>query len=93
MENKILFFENSRGEQREIVKVTSIKEAYAAMRKFCKERDFKIYYIQFDVTPTCATEVSTPAWDLRFDVGSWSEFFHIYFFSEEEAQQFVNKVD
>jgi hypothetical protein len=62
-----LIFENSNGEERVIAEVDDIDEALDEIHKFCDERDFKIYY--------------TRQWRennrTTFDVGSWSEFFHL----------------
>ena len=62
-----LIFENSNGEERVIAEVDNIDEAFDEIHKFCDERDFKIYY--------------TRQWRennrTTFDVGSWSEFFHL----------------
>lgn len=62
-----LIFENSNKEERVIAEVDNIDEALKEIHKFCDERDFKIYY--------------TRQWRennrTTFDVGSWSEFFHL----------------
>lgn len=63
-----LYFENSHGERRIIAEPETEEEAYKEMRKFCEDRNFKIYYIR--------------SWTNKeglkvFDVGSHSEFFYL----------------
>ena len=64
-----LYFENSDGKRRVIAAPRTRDEAWDIIRAFCKERNFKIYYIRTWREPDGA-EV--------FDVGSWSEFFYLY---------------
>lgn len=64
----ILYFENSRGERRIIAEPESEEGVMREIRKFCGDRNFKIYY--------------TRSWidddGLKvYDVGSWSEFFYL----------------
>ena len=61
-----LYFQNSYGEERVIAEVQNEQEAYKEIKKFCEERNFKIYY--------------TRSWmrnqnEKVYDVGSHSEFF------------------
>ena len=63
-----LYFENSYGEKRVIAEPETEKEAYKEMSKFCKDRNFEIYYVR--------------SWTNKeglkvFDVGSHSEFFYL----------------
>lgn len=99
MNNKIhiLNFENSKREEREVCAISSLTEAYKAMHVFCKEKNFEIPYIRFFLentsveNPICAEE--NRVWKITFDVGSWSEFFNIYFYTQEEAKNFINSID
>lgn len=63
-----LYFENSHGERRIIAEPETEEEAYKEMSKFCKDRNFKIYYIRNWMTSDGLK---------KFDVGSWSEFFYL----------------
>lgn len=63
-----LYFENSHGERRIIAEPETEEEAYKEMRKFCEDRNFKIYYIRSWMTSDGLK---------KFDVGSWSEFFYL----------------
>lgn len=63
-----LYFENSYGERRIIAEPETEQDAYKEIKKFCDDRDFKIYYIR--------------SWRNKeglkvFDVGSHSEFFYL----------------
>ena len=70
-----LIFRGSDHKERVIANPSTVKEAYAEMKKFCDERNFHIYYIR-----------SHAHGKLRiYDVGSHTEFFHLEFPSEEEA--------
>ena len=62
-----LIFENSRGEERVIAEPKDEKEAVNEIYKFCKERNFKIYYYR----------KWTNNGRTHFDVGSHFEFFHL----------------
>ena len=64
-----LYFKNSYGKERVIAEVQNEQEAMKEINKFCKERNFKIYY--------------TRSWmrnqnEKIYDVGSHSEFFICY---------------
>lgn len=63
-----LYFENSRGERRVIAEPVTEEEANKEIHKFCKDRNFKIYYIR--------NWVDEEGFKV-FDVGSWSEFFYL----------------
>ena len=63
-----LYFENSHGERRVIAEPATEESAMREIRKFCEDRNFKIYY--------------TRSWRDKegfkvFDVGSWTEFFYL----------------
>lgn len=83
-----LFFENAQGEYRAIGDVKDMTNAFGLMHQFCKERNFKIYSVQYYIT-----ETESGRWQLTFDVGSWSEFFHIYFNTFKEADAFRATAD
>lgn len=61
-----LYFENSCGVRREIARPDSEAEAWRVISNFCKERNFKIYYIN---------QWMTEKGEHFYDVGSHSEFF------------------
>jgi len=61
-----LYFENSRGERREIGSPLTEGEALEMINDFCAERNFTIYYSRSWVTP------KAEKW---YDVGSHTEFF------------------
>ncbi len=60
-----LYFQNSRGKERLIAEPTSEEEVAKEIEKFLYDHNFKSYYIRM--------------WEengrLKFDFGSWSEFF------------------
>ena len=62
-----LFFENSKGEQRQIAEGT-LTECRKAMFAFLEEHNFKSYY-QREITLTNG--------DIMIDVGSHTEFFYL----------------
>lgn len=86
MNREPLFFENSQGKERVIAEVDNMEDAFKEMNEFCKERNFHIHYTRFYIED-CLVENET-AWRITFDVGSWSEFFHIYFDTYEQAETF-----
>ena len=95
MNREPVFFENSQGKERVAGEATDMQEAFEAIRKFCNERDFHIHYTRFWIEE-CPAEAGTGAeiaWRLTFDVGSWSEFFHIYFDTFEQAEKFRKTAD
>ena len=63
-----LYFENSIGERRVIAEPQTEKEADKEVHKFCKDRNFKIYYVR-----TWRDDNGFKV----YDVGSWSEFFYL----------------
>lgn len=62
-----LYFENSQGEERVVAEVANEEEAYKEINKFCKERNFEIYYVR--------TWMSNGR--KKYDVGSHTEFFYL----------------
>lgn len=62
-----LFFENSKGEQRQIAEGT-LTECRQAMFTFLEEHDFKSYYQR---------ETTLLNGDIQIDVGSHTEFFYL----------------
>lgn len=61
-----LYFQNSRGERRLIGEPKTEEESRKIYHAFCKERNFKIYYVRSWVTKEG---------EKYYDVGSWTEFF------------------
>lgn len=61
-----LYFENSRSERRIIAEPQTLDDAWNEIKKFCDERNFKIYYVR------TWTEHSGL---MIYDVGSHTEFF------------------
>ena len=82
-----VFFQNNKGNEHVIAEVQNMEEAFAAIREFCKSRSFDFHYIRFWLEPYKNNECPN-AYKMVFDVGSWSEFFNIYFDSENQANQF-----
>lgn len=91
MEKKIVhpvFFENSYGQERVIAEVQTMEEAFAVIREFCTDRDYNIHYTRYWVNEK--EYEGSPCFDLTFDVGSWSEFFHIYFDNMNQVNKFYD---
>lgn len=95
MNREPVFFENSQGKERAIAEATNMQEAFAAIREFCNERNYDIHYVRYYITdcPAEAGSGADTAWRLTFDVGSWSEFFHVYFDTFEQAEKFRATAD
>lgn len=70
-----LNFENSRGVERCIAEVVTLEEAYKEIKKFLDDHNFKSYYTR---------RWNPQPWHTVFDVGSHTEFFHLY---DEEMMQ------
>lgn len=62
-----LYFQNSRCEERVIAEPTNREEVSKEIKKFLADHSFKSYY----------TRVWEENGRLKFDVGSWSEFFYL----------------
>ena len=90
MNRQPVFFENAQGKERVVEEATNMQEAFEIIREFCNERDYYIHYTRFYIEecPAEAGSNAETAWRLTFDVGSWSEFFHIYFDTFEQAEKF-----
>lgn len=74
----ILYFRSSRGEMRNIAQFDdnltdreAINATYDEIRKFCDERNFKIYYTRVWNEPHNDKMMT------KFDVGSHTEFFYL----------------
>ena len=63
-----LYFENSHGERRVIAEPATEESAMREIRKFCEDRNFKIYYTRSWMTSNGLK---------KFDCGSWTEFFYL----------------
>lgn len=63
-----LVFQNSRGHERTVADVKTADEAYSEIKKFCRERDFHIYYTRVWQDDDGATV---------YDVGAWNEKFRL----------------
>lgn len=63
-----LVFQNSRGHERTVADVKTADEAYSEIKKFCRERDFYIYYTRIWQDDDGATV---------YDVGAWNEKFRL----------------
>lgn len=81
-----IFFQDSYGKEHVIEEVQTMDEALDAIREFLDEHEYKSYYTRFWLEET--EYENEPCVVLTFDVGSWSEFFHIYFDNEYQANQF-----
>lgn len=62
-----LFFENSYGEWRPIAECAEKIDAAIAIKQFLDSHNYKSYYTRM---------WESDGW-LNYDVGSWSEFFHL----------------
>ena len=69
-----LYFENSYGERRVIAEPTTEEEAWREIHNFCKDRNFKVYYVRSWMTPDSLK---------KFDVGSHTEFFYLSYDENE----------
>lgn len=87
-----MYFSDSCDRRREIAEVQNMEEAFSIIKEFCDARDFKIYYTRFYIIPKGVETESgiNDHWAINFDVGSWSEFFLVYFDTEQEAHQFLD---
>ena len=63
-----LVFQNSQGHERTIADVATADEAYSEIKKFCRERDFHIYYTRVWQDGDGSTV---------YDVGAWNEKFRL----------------
>ena len=90
MNREPLFFEHASGREIVIAEVSNMEDAFAEIKAFCAERNFNIPYTRLWVEDCSAEDGSGAdiAWRLTFDVGSWSEFFHIYFDTFKQAEKF-----
>lgn len=89
MEKKLvhpLFFKNGNDKEHVIAEVQTMGEAFDAIRKFLDEHEYKSYYTRFWLKEI--EYENEPCVVLTFDVGSWSEFFHIYFDNMVQADKF-----
>ena len=66
-----LYFQNESGKRSLIANPINKKEAYSEISKFCKERNFEIYYIRSWKIQENGTPMTC------FDVGSHTEFFYL----------------
>lgn len=87
-----LIFSNCNDQRRVIGQVETVDEAFNQIKAFCDEREFRVYCIRYWIEPEgIETEFGiNDRWNMTFDCGSWSEFFHIYFDTEQEANQFLD---
>lgn len=69
-----LYFQNSKGEERVIAEPTNREEVIKEINKFLDSHNFKSYY----------TRVWEENGRLKFDCGSWSEFFYLEGMTYEE---------
>lgn len=81
-----LYFENCCGQERIIARVDNMNEAHTAMLKFMKEHNYTPYYYQY----TILSDERVGRWYIKIDVGSWTEFFKVYFDTEKEAKIFLH---
>lgn len=73
-----LYFKNSYGKMRKIATIKegktvqeSLDAAFAEINKFCRDRNFAIYYVRRWNTEVDGQNISC------FDVGSHTEFFYL----------------
>lgn len=92
MEKKLvhpLFFEDRKGKLHCIAEVDNITEAHTEIHNFCKAKNYTSYYTRMWMEDAVDAETG-PYYRLTFDVGSWSEFFVMFFDNEQQAKQFCN---
>ena len=69
-----LWFQNSRGQERIIAEVNNFNDVFTHIRNFLDAHNYKSYYIR--------------SWGeggrIKYDVGSWSEFFYTDLKEEDE---------
>lgn len=68
-------FQNSMGIERVLAEVSTYKECRKVIKDFLEDHNYKSYY----------TRVEKGKDYLKFDVGSWSEFFFLYGTEQEIA--------
>lgn len=76
-----LYFQNSKYEERIIAEPINREEAIKEINKFLSNHNFKSYY----------TRVWEENGRLKFDVGSWSEFFYLEGMTYEEYVKQTSK--
>lgn len=71
-----LWFQNSRGLEREIMKVNDFNDVFTGISNFLKDHNYTSYYIR--------------SWKedgrIKYDVGSWSEFFYTDLKEDEDNE-------
>ena len=77
-----LFFGNSEKE-RVIAEIQNQEEMWIAINTFLEEKNYKSYYYRIWI------EEEDKLWKLIVDVGSWCEFFYVYFDTQEQAKEFI----
>lgn len=85
-----VFFQDNKRKEHVIAEVQTMEEAFSAIRDFLTARDYESYYTRLWVEPYTGEDSDKDSCRLVFDVGSWSEFFNIYFDSKEQANAFLN---
>ena len=96
MEKKFVhpvFFQDNYGKEHVIAEVQTMGEAFTAIREFCNKRNFDTPYTRFWLEPYRDEDDMLDCYKMVFDVGSWSEFFNIYFDSEYQANQFRDTLE
>lgn len=73
----LLYFENSRGQRRLISNPTTVKDMWKDINDFAQEHNYKIPYSRINFGET--------EWEI--DVGSWTEFFIVKDFDEEDLNE------
>ena len=95
MKKKIIypvFFQDNYNKEHVVAEVQNMEEAFSAIREFCNKRGYDIHYTRFWLEPYENNECPN-AYKMVFDVGSWSEFFNIYFDNEKQANQFRDTLE
>lgn len=76
-----LLFQNSKHEERVIAEPTNREEVIKEINNFLSDHNFK----------SCYTRVWEENGRLKFDVGSWSEFFYLEGMTFDEYQRQMSK--
>lgn len=85
MEKHNAYYIDSMDNYKLVGSVADSTEAAAILKGILKEKGFKSYYTRMWIA-----ESKEYGFLLKYDFGSWSEFFAVQFNSQEEAHAFLN---
>ena len=91
MEKYQLIFQNSFGKETVVAEVGNMTETHKAIKQCLDLYNYKSYYTRYYIDHIYEDiDGMEGKCIIRFDVGSWTEFFIIYFHDEWEAERFIN---